>query len=248
MGIKVYPYGPSRSAKTIADALGVKRVRLQGSVLRPSRHTYLNWGSPREPVISPLRWLNKPWAAGACSNKLNFHRLVHLHNKEDCAPEFTTDREHALDWESPVIARTMLRANGGRGAYYLTHEELLEDDSNYLLYTKYFKKRDEYRIHVGPNGIFHVQQKRKRHDSEANFKIRNHDSGWVFTINDVDPPDCVLDVCTDVADILPLDFFAADVLYNHSLGQAKITEVNTAPAIEGTTLEKYVEMFRSVLQ
>lgn len=248
MSTKVYPYKMgSKSGKAIANALGVKRVRLQGSKLRPDRHTYINWGSPREPEVTPLRWLNTPDAVDTCSNKHNFYEWCSGWDVGECIPEYTPLKDVALRWEAPVIARAMLRANGGRGAYYLTHEELLEDNSNYLLFTKYFKKKEEYRVHFGPNGIFHVQQKRKRLNEEADFKIRNHAAGWVFTIHDVNPPDCVMDVCRSVMDILPLDFGAFDVLYNHHLGQAKITEVNTAPAIEGTTLEKYVDMFRSVL-
>src|SRR5699024_677884 len=132
--LKVYPYKQgSKSAKALADALGVKRVRLRGSKLRPNRHTYINWGNPREPERSPSEWLNRPWATKNCSNKSEFFTLVSGAGLSDSIPDWCSLKETALGWDCPVIARTHLRANGGRGAYYLTHEQLLEDNSNYLL-------------------------------------------------------------------------------------------------------------------
>lgn len=247
MSIKVYPYkAGSRSAKALAQALGVLRVRLTGSQLTPNRHTFVNWGNPRLPYRLPREWLNRPQAVGQCSNKHLFFRMMDQEGLADHIPTWTTDKEHALTWGTPVIARTHLRASGGRGAYYLTHEELQDTDSRNLLYTKYFKKMEEYRVHYGPLGIFHVQQKRKRHGEEADYKIRNHEAGWVFTIGNVSPPAAVLDVCRRVMAACPLDFGALDILYNQHRDCAKVCEVNTAPGLEGTTLAKYVEMIQEV--
>jgi hypothetical protein len=46
---------------------------------------------------------------------------------------------------------------------------------------------------------------------------------------------------------LHLDFGAVDVGWNEHHGEATIYEVNTAPGLEGTTLEKYYEGMAQIL-
>ena len=40
---------------------------------------------------------------------------------------------------------------------------------------------------------------------------------------------------------LGLDFGAVDIIYNEAEDQHYVLEVNTAPGLEGTTLQKYTE-------
>jgi len=42
-------------------------------------------------------------------------------------------------------------------------------------------------------------------------------------------------------DALCLDFGAVDIIYNEHEDKYYVLEVNSAPGLEGTTLEKYVE-------
>jgi len=42
---------------------------------------------------------------------------------------------------------------------------------------------------------------------------------------------------------LGLDFGAVDIVYNENDNKAYVLEINTAPGLSGTTLEKYVEVF-----
>jgi len=42
---------------------------------------------------------------------------------------------------------------------------------------------------------------------------------------------------------LGLDFGAVDIIYNEHENQYYVLEVNTAPGLEGTTVEKYAEAF-----
>ncbi|MNY63636.1 hypothetical protein D3C86_2006230 [compost metagenome] len=45
-----------------------------------------------------------------------------------------------------------------------------------------------------------------------------------------------------------LTFGAVDVIWNEYRHQAYVLEVNTAPGLTGTTLEKYAEAFRGLMQ
>ena len=248
--VTVYPYRmASRSGRALSQELGVKRVRENSRTFNPYNRRIINWGNPRLPVWHHGRydWLNDPANVSQCSNKLLFFRLLQQAGLENCIPEFTSDVDTAQEWGCPVIARTHLNGSGGLGAYYC--EQAVDGPRNAQMYVKYFKKKSEYRLHFGPLGIFHVQHKRKRlEEQDADFKIRNHDNGWVFTINDVNPPAAVMDVCNRVIPVLPLDFGALDVVYNEHYDRALVLEVNTACGLEGTTLTKYADMFQEVLQ
>ncbi|MNY81884.1 hypothetical protein D3C86_2236870 [compost metagenome] len=45
---------------------------------------------------------------------------------------------------------------------------------------------------------------------------------------------------------LGLDFGAADVIWNDHRKQAFVLEVNTAPGLTGTTLEKYAKALKEI--
>ena len=85
-----------------------------------------------------------------------------------------------------------------------------------------------------------VQQKRQRRAIDGiNFQIRSHDNGWVFCRRHVAPPTDVLTQAVSAVSVLGLDFGAVDVGWNERNQEATVYEVNTAPGLEGTTLEVY---------
>jgi glutathione synthase/RimK-type ligase-like ATP-grasp enzyme len=129
--------------------------------------------------------------------------------------------------------RGLGNGNGGRG--------ILDDAP---LYTKYVKKADEYRIHVFDGEVIDIQQKRKRQEvpnDEVNYQIRNACNGWVFCRDNVHCPAECLALARRAVSTLGLDFGAVDIGYNRSTTSAVVYEVNTAPGLEGTTLDKYHE-------
>ncbi len=129
-------------------------------------------------------------------------------------------------------------ANTNRRGNVVRRTELV----NAPMYTKYVKKADEYRVHVFDGEVIDIQQKRRRQElsrHEVDFQIRNTDSGWVFCRDDVDCPDGVRSTAVSAVSALRLDFGAVDIGYNRHQGAATVYEVNTAPGLEGTTLEKY---------
>lgn len=110
------------------------------------------------------------------------------------------------------------------------------------LYTKYVKKADEYRVHVFQGRVLDIQQKRKRQEvnnDDVNYQIRNADNGWVYCRENVDCPPSVTDAAVNAVAALGLDFGAVDVGYNQHSALPCVYEVNTAPGLEGTTLDRY---------
>jgi len=113
--------------------------------------------------------------------------------------------------------------------------------------SSYFAAKDEYRIHVFCGQVIHVQRKGLRTDDQRpetpSFYVRNHANGFVFQISDVNPPDSVLQASIDAVNALGLHFGAVDIRYSPSTQQYCVLEVNTAPALQGTTLERYRDSF-----
>ena len=143
-----------------------------------------------------------------------------------------------------VVARTLTRASEGRGAVFASDVESLP---NAPLYTKYVKKAAEYRVNVAFGKVINIRQKRRRKDFEGEVSnlCRTHDNGWVYCSEGVDKNNEILcNLSLSSVACLGLDFGAVDLLINRN-GEAVICEINTAPGLEGTTLQKYVEFFNS---
>jgi glutathione synthase/RimK-type ligase-like ATP-grasp enzyme len=142
----------------------------------------------------------------------------------------------------------MLRANGGRGIIVLSPGSG-DDVPEAPFYTQYIPKTDEYRVHVWGGQVLDVQMKKRRTeipDEEVNWQIRNHNNGFVFARDGVNPPDCVHTAAVRAVSALALDFGAVDIGYNAKRDKCRVYEVNTAPGLEGTTLDKYYEAIRNL--
>jgi D-alanine-D-alanine ligase-like ATP-grasp enzyme len=248
MAIKIYPYkAGSRSARALADALGGRVLRKRNSTYRQRpQDLIINWGASDSPFVGP-RVANHALAVNAASNKLTSLRML-----EDAGirvPPFWTRREDIPADAYPVVCRTILNGSGGRGIVITNDAAPLV---NAPLYTKYIKKQDEYRIHCfrtpgHPPQVLSTQRKARRNGEEnVNYQIRNLENGFVFVRDGVHPPQDVITQATSALEALSLAFGAVDVIWNNHLQQAFVLEVNTAPGLEGQTVEDYANAFRLI--
>jgi len=255
MRVKLYAHNPgSQGAKALAQALGIKRLKHQGSKFKPRMDDFIiNWGSSKLPEgLGVATVINAPIPITIASNKLEFFRILSTSNELEETdiplPNWTTDKEEALGWVREgdlVVVRTKLTGHSGEGIVLCGTEEELVDAP---LYTKYFKKKDEYRIHVFDDKVIDVQRKAKRHDvEEPDWKVRTHANGFVFMREGVEPPEAVTDAAVQAVSAIGLTFGAVDVLWNDHHQKAVVIEVNTAPGLEGQTVESYAQAFRQYL-
>lgn len=146
-----------------------------------------------------------------------------------------------------VVCRTILNGHSGAGIVLASTEEELVDAP---LYTEYIPKKEEYRVHVFNGEVIHVSRKARRKDvpdENVNWKIRNHNNGFIFQHENFELPDeCNVQALLAVKD-LGLDFGAVDIIWNDKQQKAYVLEVNTAPGIEGKTLDAYVNAFKKVM-
>ena len=246
---KLFPYKPnSVSAKNLAEALGIARLRRRGSLYQGGKFI-INWGASAFP--DDAKWVdnkvfNPPHKVRVASNKLlAFEKMKGLVS----IPEFTTDIEVAKGWcaiGKRVVCRTSLNGHGGEGIKIARNvSEIVEAP----LYTQYIKKEKEYRVHVGPNEMeIYVHQKilPSSFTGEPNFDVRNHANGFIFVTPTSSVPPNVMAQASQAISVLELDFGAVDVIYNDYHQTAYVLEVNTAPGIEGRTVEFYRQSFTAL--
>jgi glutathione synthase/RimK-type ligase-like ATP-grasp enzyme len=238
----------SRSAKMLALEVGkqlglkVRRVRPNGKYRPKHRSLILNYGSSSGPLWEQRgTWVNQPRACAASGNKLSAFQVF-----RQCGlaiPDFTTERRVADGWlgeGSTVVCRTTLTGHSGRG---IVLADTLERMVNAPLYTRYKKKRKEFRVHVFKDKVIDVAEKRRvkaeRRDDKYDGYIRNHANGWVFCRNDVVRPADLDGLALAACRALGLDFGAVDIIWNERENKCYLLEVNTAPGLTGTTLANY---------
>lgn len=238
--VRIWPYKQgSRSARSLADALGGRVLKLQGSkfVARPS-DLIINWGASSCPF---QHILNKSEAVTTAGNKLEAFRV--LAEGGVTIPRFATTRED-VSWDGTTVVRHKLRGHSGDGI------EIVEDKASLPrapLYVEYVAKKDEYRLHVVGQSIIAVQRKARDTSVEnPNWKVRNHANGFIFVRGGVTAPDLVRREALNAIQQLGLDFGAVDVIWNNKQKRAYVLEVNTAPGLEGQTIEDYANAFRQL--
>ena len=241
MSLKIFPYkAGSISAKRLAKSLGVLRVRPTYNARR--KDVIVNWGSSTPPHF---RWmeqdLNKPHAIALTSNKLNTF-LEYRSKSFTHIPEWTTnpsEAQHWLDLGLKVYCRTKLSSHSGNGIIICNDGDKIVSAP---LYTLHSKHRDEYRVHIFKGEVLDVQKKkRKLGFTGSSSGIRNHSSGWIYARTDVAIPDMLCPIAIQAVELLGLDFGAVDIGHKVNDNKFFVFEVNTAPGLEGSTLDKYTK-------
>jgi len=237
----------SQSANDLSNALGIKRIahRVNSSFVSRPDKTIINWGATEIPdQFLVNRVLNNPTSVSVAVDKGRSFDLLDMHGVR--IPPYTRSRDQVRSWLDSghlVFARTLTRASSGRGIVILDPEHPDNHETNAPLYTRYIKKRHEYRIHVVNGRVIDSQRKGLREDlrgTDADFRVRNLANGFVFVRNDGHiTPNAVNDIAIRAVAALELDFGAVDILWNEREALPYVLEVNTAPGLQGTTLENY---------
>lgn len=240
---KIYGYKPgSASAKNLAEHLDTKVLKHVGSKYRPRiGDTVVNWGSHNIPGFGPAKVLNKD--VRSAGNKLTAFQVMKGGGVN--VPEFWTNKEDIPADAYPVVCRKILNGHSGAGIVIAdTVDELVPAP----LYTKYVKKKEEYRVHVYGEEVFFIQRKARVLDNEnPNWRVRNLEGGFVFAKEEQgDVPLPVLEQAKKAVKALGLDFGGCDVIWNHKEQKAYVLEVNTACGLEARTAEAYAEVIRNV--
>lgn len=250
------PNRASASARVMARELGVRMLRR-----RNSRYRYrpgdviINWGNP-DPMDVPAI-VNHPSAVSRAINKRDAWSAF----ADAGVPtvEWTQCREQAGLWlgeDQRVLARATLRGSQGRGMTvysregtdWTEHGATLPEGATYVkVFGRNPRHVTEYRVHICNGKVIDYQQKKRRrnYESRINPYIRGHRFGWIFARSDI--PTIPWDVscaATRATEVLGLTFGAVDIAASRH-GGVCVYEINTAPGIEGTTLDAYAGALNS---
>ena len=178
---------------------------------------------------------------GDCKDKISQYTWF----QENQVPAlcFTTSQEEAKSWLADgetVVARLLTRASEGRGIV------IMEQESPWVVapvYTRYRKKKREFRVHCYKDQVVQVLEKRKRKDfdGEHNTKVRNTANGYVFCSENVVEPDGIRELALKAAKVTNSDFKGVDIGFNEKLNELFVIEVNSAPGIQGSNVDRYIQ-------
>lgn len=259
MRIVIYPYKmKSKSAKALQDYFknqGVSCIRVSqnSQTYKYRKGDYIiNYGSKNFPAwsypkFSMLNYVNPFHHKLGLDGKLEVFKT--LKKREVSVPEFTSNKAIAgmmISNGDTIVARKLLHSSKGKGISLHKDKDTLVDAP---LYVKYIPKQSEYRVHILNGKVIDVQQKRKRKgEVNVNYQIRNVANGWVFCRENVMVPLMVTDESVKAVAALGLTFGAADVVWNAKHSTAYVLEVNTAPGLEGTTVDNYGKAFLNYIK
>lgn len=247
--IFLYSYNyASAGAKALAKGLGVKRIKHQSSSFRgrPNKKV-INWGATQvPPEVTQCEVINSPVRVNFVANKLNFFRMAGKYSR---VPGWTDDPDVARKMveKGKVCARTVLNGHSGNGLVVISNQEEFVPAP---LYTQYIPKMSEFRVHIFRGEVIDVQRKARRldtPDNSVNWEVRSHQNGFVYIRSGVNPPRDVINQSLAAFSWTKLDFGAVDVIFNMKKRRAYVLEINTAPGLEGTTLERYTEAMKGIV-
>lgn len=248
--IILMPYkNGSKSVRELKIAGNGVEIKREGSKFVGRRgKKVVNWGCTHLPdEVARCTVLNSPEAVALAANKLHFFNAVK--DRVSHVP-FTDDVNVAEEWVrngKTVVARTVLNGHSGQGIVLCDALPLPAAP----LYTLYVPKKQEYRVHVIDGKVVDVQRKARRRevpDENVNWKIRNLDGGFIYArdFNEDDLPEDIKRNALATIKKLGLDFGAVDMIHNEKEGKSYVLEVNTAPGLQGQTLEAYVNAFKEL--
>jgi len=195
------------------------------------------WRTTKPSLIRPQ------FKYGQSVNKLSQYQW--FKNNNIPALEWTDSVNIANGWLDEghvVFGRKYLRASCGKGivVYEPEGEEKLEV---HPVYTKYKKKKREFRVHVFKDQVVSVVEKKrkKEFDGERDTKIRNVANGYVFVQQNVVEPDGLRELALQAAQVSQSDFRGVDIGYNRLKNELFVIEVNSAPGIQGNNINRYLE-------
>ena len=219
----------SKSAKLVAQGLSTQlHYKVwRGSKVVPNRQ-HLKYGDQK--------------------GKIDQYTWFQAHNIP--ALSFTTSQTEARQWASDgkvVVCRTLTHASEGKG---IVISETPQDVVVAPVYTEYKKKKKEFRVHVFKDKVVHVLEKRRKsgYEGDADTKVRNTANGYVFCSENVVEPEGIRELALKASKVTQSDFKGVDIGWNEKKQELFVIEVNSAPGIEGSNVNRYVQTILQTIQ
>lgn len=230
--IVIQAYGPSNSAKALAEYTGFKRLLTSNSKFRgrPS-DIIINWGLPK--TIHNSIYLNPIAAVKHAINKKATFNI--LQDANVSTPKVVTNKSDLAE-NTTYFARTTLTGHSGEGI--IVFNSSTDSIPDAPLYTEAISKKAEYRVIVVNGQAVDIKQKKKKLDFEGERSpyVWNVANGYIMARNNITYPDSLPQLGIDAVNALGLKYGAVDIIMNSSQN-LYVLEVNTSFGLEGTTIQ-----------
>lgn len=241
--IWIYTGGrPSNSAKELSQGQGFRRF-VHGNSFTMS-DVLVNWGTTKPSPVHVGLVLNQPVSVALATNK--YHAFAALTGKDISTVPWTANKAVAQEWQNKgntIVVRQTLTGHSGAGIIIVEEGQEIPDAP---LYTKYVFKVKEYRVHATCNGVIDTQRKVRDPDVEPlSWKVRSHANGFIFQRANIKPSEERDNLAISAVKTLGLDFGAVDIVQDKD-GKLYVLEVNTAPGLEGQTVEAYTAALKEL--
>lgn len=244
--IRPYKRG-SRSARALGAALGIP-VLTKPNLAHRENGLVINWGMSM--VFHAFKVINNPYHTLKLSNKylfaqLDFPRSIPFMRRGDLIP---------VHWDTLVLRHNLTGHSGGGIELVKRRDFTWEKYPNLRLLSHYMPERTEWRVHIGrswykdtegctqcQDNILTIQRKLKKKGVEVSNEVRNHQNGWIYSHNQgAEASEAVREAALQAFNAYGVDFAALDVIETPD-GGVYVLEANTAPGLEGSTINAYVE-------
>ena len=165
------------------------------------------------------------------------------------ALEYTESITKAKEWAQTqaVVCRKLTHASEGKGIVIAETPEAVVPAP---VYTLYRKKKREFRVHIFKDQVVHVLEKRRssNYEGTTDTKVRNTANGYVFCSENVVEPEGIRELALKASKVTQSDFKGVDIGWNEKKQELFVIEVNSAPGIEGSNVERYVTTILETVQ
>ena len=246
----------SPTRRAVAELLGI-----DNGMHSPRRENkvVIVWGAKPD---SSLNYSRHKWINTIDSVNRNRHKYNSLHIMGD----YGVSVPKSLNNYSDDIYDTLMnecRAIIGRRYYHQGGTEFhvclskmdinraRDNGADYFI--KYIPKRNEFRFHIMDRKVIRVSQKVRKTELEEgesyDDQCWSHNKGWRFRGLRLDNPLITEDLKRESIrslEALGMDFGAVDIIEDED-GKPFVLEINSAPGLEGTTLDIYVRELRKLI-
>lgn len=242
------------TAKLLAEQLGLNCGKSPPST---NNKVVIVWGAklPDRQAITGFMWLNRVDKVARNRNKFNALKIMAEHGVSVPHVIKASNREEvyerlATNGLTPLIGRKFTH-QGGTNFYLCMQrrdvDKALEEGCGYFV--DYIARSRELRYHVLNGKVIRVSEKVRKTPEEMedgeeyNPHIWSHHNGWRFRHLRLDNSIVTEEAkreSINAVESLEMDFGAVDVIYGDD-GKVYILEVNSAPGLEGHTLEIYID-------
>lgn len=199
----------------------------------------------RTTTVRPHR---KQFVYGDLVNKLEQYKWFKQQGLS--ALEFTVgaaEAQHWLNAGKTIIGRKLLNASCGKGIVIM---QGLDQFQPCPVYTMYKPKKREFRVHVFKDKVVTIVEKKRKKDwngDKADAKVRNLANGYIFCQNfelSQALRTRIEQLAVAASKVCKSDFRGVDVGYNEKHDDVFVIEVNSAPGIEGSNVDKYIQVIK----